>query len=99
MAGATAAATAAAAAAAVATGAAQPWPRRSAPRTLFTMGAAWSPPVENKVFFFAFWRVSKFQDFRNYFGRFRVFDVEKSDFKIGFENPVFSTFFDEILER
>ena len=44
-------------------------------------------------------KISKFQDFRNYFGRFRVFDVEKSDFKIGFENPVFSTFFDEILER
>ena len=25
-------------------------------------------------------KISKFQDFRNYFGRFRVLDVEKSDF-------------------
>ena len=44
-------------------------------------------------------KFQNFRIFRNYFGRFRVFDVEKSDFKIGSETLFFSTFFDEILER
>ena len=42
-------------------------------------------------------KISKFQDFQNYFGRFWIIEIENSDFQIGFENPEILKFFDKIF--
>ena len=42
-------------------------------------------------------KISKFQDFRNYFGRYWVIGIEKSGFPNGFRKPCFFDIFRQIF--